>query len=85
MHCKAQNKQVNQPYINFFFLQKLFLTKKSGHELVGLGWVHLQKKKRVRSHVNPFLLRVKKNQVQVGYFPLSLGRVGENLNLFFHV
>ena len=86
MHCKAQNKQVDQPYIKFFFFfTEIIFNKKIRSRVSRVGLGSPAKKKKSRVTCQPFFTSGKKNQVQVGYFPLSLGRVGENLNLFFHV
>ena len=78
---KPHNKKLNQYCLNFtIFLPKKKKFLKNGS---GSGWVDPQKT-RVGSHVNPFLLRVKKSGLDRVFF--GSGRVGsENFNPFCHV
>ena len=51
------------------------------------GWVGLARKKAGRSQVNPFLLQVKKNRVQVGYFfgfltPFAMSNLNHQLHKY---
>ena len=70
---KAHNKQLNKYCLNFIIFlppKKKFIKKWFGF---GSGWVDPQKT-QIGSRVNPFLLRVKKNRIQVESYQKILTR-----------